>query len=219
MSSSPLEGPGLLRHTFRNPDGSWQPVFGLIETQEQNDPGAFSAVSCAGLGDQLHVVGSAGGQLWHTFRNPDGSWQPVFGLIESQERNDPGAFSAVSCAWMFGGSGFQVVDQLHVVGIAGGQLWDTFRTPLGWQPIFGLIESQEQNDPGAFSDVSCSPVGNQLHVVGVAGGQLWHTFRNPDGSWQPVFGLIESQEQNNPGAFSAISCSQQGDQLQVVGIA
>ena len=50
------------------------------------------------------------------------------------------------------------------------------------------------------------------------GGQLWHTIRNPDGSWQPNFGLIEGQEHNDPGAFSAISCAGVGNQLQVVGV-
>jgi len=76
---------------------------------ESNDPGAFSAISCAGVGDQLQVVGIAGGQLWHTIRRSDQSWQPFFGLIEGVESNNPGAFSGV-------GSG-GVGDQLHVVGI------------------------------------------------------------------------------------------------------
>jgi len=43
--------------------------------------------------------------------------------------------------------------------------------------------------------------------VGVAGGQLWHTIRNADGSWQSSFGLIESQESNNPGPFTAIGAA------------
>ena len=148
----------------------------------------------------MHVVGIAGGLLWHTIRNPDGSWVPAFGLVESVEQNDPGAFSAISCAG--------VGNELHVVGIAGGLLWHTIRSPDGsWVPAFGLVESVEQNDPGAFSAISCAGVGNELHVVGIAGGLLWHTIRNPDGSWVPAFGLVESVEQNDPGAFSAISCA------------
>ncbi len=47
----------------------------------------------------------------------------------------------------------------------------------------------------------------ELEVVGVGGGQLWHTIRNADGSWQPFFGLIETQEKNNPGPFTAISAA------------
>jgi hypothetical protein len=61
-------------------------------------------------------------------------------------------------------------------------------------------------------------VGSELQVVGIAGGQLWHTIRNADGTWQSFFGLIEAQESNNPGAFSAVGCAGVGNQLQVVGI-
>ncbi len=156
---------GQLWHTIRNPDGSWQPSFVLIESQEQNNPGTFSRVGCAGVGDQLQVIGITfgqlhNGQLWHTIRDPDGSWQPSFGLIESQEQNNPGVFSAVGCAG--------IGDQLQVVGIVNGQLWNTIRKPDGsWQPSFGLIESQEQNNPGVVSEVSCAGVGDQLQVVGI----------------------------------------------------
>ena len=58
-------------------------------------------------------------------------------------------------------------------------------------------------------------------VRGYLAGSGWSDYRSTGsvcGHRLPE-GLIESQEQNNPGAFSAISCSQQGDQLQVVGIA
>jgi hypothetical protein len=105
----PVSAPGWAWHTIRNVDGRWQPTFGVVQGQEHNNPGAFSAVSCAGVGSALQVVGIVGGQLWHTIRNPDGSWQSTFGLIEGQEHNNPGAFSAVSC----GGT----VADLQVVGV------------------------------------------------------------------------------------------------------
>jgi hypothetical protein len=112
------------------------------------------------------------------------------------------------------------IDNSCVLPVAApGWAWHTIRNPLGtWQPTFGLIEGQEHNNPGAFSAVSCAGVGNQLQVVGIVGGQLWHTIRNPDGTWQPTFGLIEGQEHNNPGAFSAVSCAGVGNQLQVGGV-
>jgi hypothetical protein len=156
----PVSAPGWAWHTIRLSDQSWQPFFGLIERNESNNPGAFSAVSCGGVVDQLHVVGIAGGQLWHTIRRSDQSWQSFFGLIEGVESNNPGAFSAVSCAG--------VGDQLQVVGIAGGQLWHTIRrSDQSWQSFFGLIEGVESNNPGAFSAVGCGGVGDQLHVVGI----------------------------------------------------
>jgi hypothetical protein len=98
-------------HTIRNSDGSWQPSYGLVESQEHNNPGPFMAVSCAGVGNQLELVGlSQDGQMWHTIRNSDGSWQPSYGLVESQEHNNPGPFMAVSCAG--------VGNQLELVGLA-----------------------------------------------------------------------------------------------------
>jgi hypothetical protein len=209
---------GQLWHTIRNSGGGWQSTFGLIEAQEHNNPGAFTAVSCAAVGDQLQIVGVAGGQLWHTIRNGDGSWQSTFGLIESQEHNNPGAFTAVSCAG-FGNQSPLGDGQLHFVGVAGGQLWHTIRNAAGnWQSSFGLIETQEHNNPGAFTAVSCAAVGDQLQIVGIAGGQLWHTVRNAAGNWQSSFGLIETQEHNNPGAFTCVSCAGVGNELQLVGL-
>jgi hypothetical protein len=206
---------GLMWHTLRNPDGSWVPQFGLVESQEQNDPGPFLSAASAGVGDALHVVAvsQATGQLWHTIRNADGTWQSAYGLIESQEQNDPGPFIAVGC----GGAG----TDLQVVALdRNGQMWHTIRNADGtWTPEFGLVESQEQNDPGPFTAVACAGVGDTLHVVGLSqDGQLWHTIRNADGTWQSTYGLIESQEQNDPGQFTDVACGGVGDTLQVVGL-
>jgi hypothetical protein len=104
------ETKGQMWHTIRNPDGSWQPSYGLIEGQESNDPGPFGQVACGGVAGALHVVGlSSGGQMWHTIRNPGGTWQPSYGLIEGQESNDPGPFAQVACGGVVGAG--------HVVGL------------------------------------------------------------------------------------------------------
>ena len=108
---------------------------------------------------------------------------------------------------------------MELVGIVNGQLWHTIRNADGsWQPQFGLVEGQEKNNPGAFSAISCAGVGNIMELVGIVNGKLWHTIRNADGSWQPQFGLVEGQEKNNPGAFSAISCAGVGNIMELVGI-
>ena len=78
------------------------PTFGLVEGQESNNPGPFGAISCAGAGDELQMIGVAGGQLWHTIRHADGSWVPSFNLVEGQEPNNPGPFGAISCAGVGG---------------------------------------------------------------------------------------------------------------------
>ena len=41
----------------RNADGSWQKTYGLVEGQEQNNPGPFTTVGCAGVGNALQLVG------------------------------------------------------------------------------------------------------------------------------------------------------------------
>jgi hypothetical protein len=67
--------------------------------QESNDPGEFQAVSCAGVEGELQVVGvTEDGEMWHTIRHANGSWQPSFGDVKAQESNDPGEFKAVACA-------------------------------------------------------------------------------------------------------------------------
>ena len=106
-----LSQDGQMWHTIRNPDGSWQPNYGWVEGQEHNNPGPFKAVSCAGVGGALQVVGlSQDGQMWHTIRNPDGSWAPNYGWVEGQEHNNPGAFMDVGCAG--------VAQEMQLVGLA-----------------------------------------------------------------------------------------------------
>jgi hypothetical protein len=101
---------GELYHTIRNPDGSWQNFFGLIESRVCGGPAkGFGRADCAGVGDVLEIAGlGSDGQLYHTIRNPDGSWQNFFGLIEAQVTGGPLQFTAVSCA--------RVGADLHIVG-------------------------------------------------------------------------------------------------------
>ena len=217
-------GPGgTLLHTVRYSNGAWQGGFASVESQELNDPGAFSDVACAGVENELHVVAvGPGGQLAHTTRHTNGMWHQWFGNIELQHSNDPGPFTAVACAGVSNGAN----EELHVVAVGpGGQLWHTIRYLDGsWQGVFGFVEGQESNDPGEFTDVSCSAVNNQLHVVAVGpAGLLWHTIRFLGGNWQSSFELIENQESNDPGAFGAVSCAGVNNgvdnELQLVGIA
>jgi hypothetical protein len=106
-----LGNDGKLWHTIRNANGGWQSSFGLIESQSSGGPASFVAVACGSAdGHALQVVGvGSDGRLWHTIRNPNGSWQSGFGLIESQSAGGPRSFKGVGCAGAGGG--------LHVVGV------------------------------------------------------------------------------------------------------
>ncbi len=192
---------GGLWHTIRHDDQSWQPFFGDVKSVESNDPGHFSAVGCAGVRDDLHLVGLTDtGGMWHTIRHDDQSWQPFFGDVKSVESNDPGYFRAVACAG--------VNDDLHVVALTDtGGMWHTIRHRDGsWQPSFGDVKSVESNDPGHFSAVGCAGVSGELHVVGLTDdGRMWHTIRHDDQSWQPFFGDVKGVESNDPGYFSAVA--------------
>ena len=91
----------------------------------------------------------------------------------------------------------------QVTRAGGATLADNYHTLTGKNTAYADLKAAVQ----ALTVTSDNPFGDQLQVVGVVNGQLWHTIRNPDGSWQPSFGLIEGQEQNNPGAFDAVSCA------------
>ena len=108
-------------HTIRfsNPP-SWQPSWGDVQGQESNDPGGFTWLACAGVGNDLHVVGlDRNGRPWHTIRfsNPPG-WQSFWGDIQANESNDPGGFRQTACAG--------VGNDLHVIGLTG-HPWHTIR--------------------------------------------------------------------------------------------
>jgi hypothetical protein len=203
---------GQMWHTIRYPDSSWQANYDFVPGQDSSDPGPFTDLACAGLGDRLHVLGLArDGRVWITARYAGGNWEPRFGLLDGQDSNNP--FMAIALA--------DADTTLHVVGLSMlGQQWHTFRDNLGAWHAFGLIEGQEQNDPGPFLELSCAGVGDTLHVVGLSlKGEQWHTTRDSNGTWQPDYGLVESEASNNPGRFLDVSCAGIGNTLVLIGIA
>ena len=170
---------GSLFHTIRfSAEGNWQP-FGDVKDQA-GDPGHISAVACAEVGGDLHLVAvTDGGALVHTIRfSPAGNWQP-FGDVKGQA-GDPGHISAVACA--------DVGGDLHLVAVTdGGAFVHTIRfSPAGnWQP-FGDVKGQA-GDPGFVSAVTCAEVAGDLQLVAITdAGGMFHTIRfSTAGNWQP----------------------------------
>ena len=126
---------GELWHRRRSTSGTWS---GWTKIITPSAAGAFTAVSCAGFSEFLHVVGvGAKGEssnLWHTIRKPDGSRQTSVANI--RDAGHDRTFSAASCA---------IVGQdLHVLGVADGDIWHTMRSASRrWKSTWGTPPGQD----------------------------------------------------------------------------
>ena len=197
---------GEVRHAERALDATWPAGYAALPTPPA--AGKFTAVSSAGVGSTLQVVGLAGQgthtNLWHTIRSSSGTWQASFGNV-----NDPGhprTLSAVSCA--------AVGSDLHIVGIDGGSVVHTARKSSGWQPHFDTVDLPTGKGPATA--VACAGVGSSLHVLAVADGELWHNVRDSAGKWQHAFDHVVTTA---AAEFTAVACAGVYGALQVVGLA
>jgi hypothetical protein len=99
--------------------------------------------------------------LWHSIRNPDGSWQAQFGNVKDPGGRGgivpPGVSTASAGPRMFAGAGCAGVYQdLQVVAIETGRIWHTIRRAnRTWQPNFGHLLGPNGN---AVDAVACAAV-------------------------------------------------------------
>jgi len=194
---------GQLYHTLRDWSGGWQPSFGIIESYVSGAPGPFKAACCAAAAnDDVHVVALDGtGQLWHTVRHSNGSWQSAFVAV-------PGAAGPILA-----------VDAVHVdddliVAVVGsdGWLYTTKRDDAGgsWDGVFDFKPGQPNAD-GPYKDVAIARVGDNGHLVAVSqGGLVYHAWFQDNWlwpTWQGSWNSIVAQESNDPAPFGAVTCS------------
>jgi Common central domain of tyrosinase len=159
------------------------------------------------LGYSYDLMDSTNGDLLHTIRFNNNTWQRSLYNVEKQS-GERGIFVDADCA----GAG----NKLHVCGVTNdGHLWHTFRSHSGnWQNGFGDIENQSGNQ-GLFAKVACGGIGSRLHVCGITSdGRLWHTSRNgTTGGWQN-FTDVESHS-GQVGDFADVACCGVGNNLHI----
>ncbi len=207
---------GRIYHTIRFADGSWQPDFGDVNTQESNGKQVgFISVDCSGIGNNLHTTALAlGGVIYHTIRFANGSWASSFGIVNPKE-NIP--FKAVGTSGAMSG-------KLHLVALSSystlnGVLWHTIRFADGRWTRFSNVNAQESNSNLRFQNVDCASIDEDLHVVTVENdGVLWHTIHFADGSWQSGFGNVNDRESNDNLRFKSVGCASIGDNLHVIAL-
>ena len=118
-------------------------------------------MSCAGVGQTLHVAAVGNdGDLYHTIRDADGSWQNTFGVVKAEVAGGPARYGRVGCA--------STGESLQLVGVGSdAELCHTIRNPDGtWQNEFGLVEGQVGGGPSGFATIGCGTPGGALHVIG-----------------------------------------------------
>ncbi len=209
-----------------------------------NDNRPIVGAACAtNRGGDLHICAfdgpgnlpSAGpGNMVHTIRFADGSWQPFLGDVKSQIPQGPTPqFSDNSLACAANKNG-----DLHVCTID--TLWKMVHairfTDGSWQPFWGDVQSQITRGPTPTFEnltvIACAanPAGD-LHIcansllpnppLSQEPGPLVHTIRFADGSWQPFCGNVQSQLTQGPiiDSVDSIACAaNKGGDLHICAI-
>ncbi|WP_329492987.1 RHS repeat-associated core domain-containing protein [Kitasatospora herbaricolor] len=137
------------------------------------DPSQVTQISAAADGSQTWGVGLAGGKVWTSAQNADGTWAPFSDLMVRA-----GALANVESVSAAVSDG-----KLQVMAVAGGKIWHTLRGVDGkWQPwgdVFSVVGALAQP-----SQLALTATTSGLEVLTFSGGKLWHTVRLASGSWQ-----------------------------------
>lgn len=225
-----IDRTGRLTHTIRRIDGTWLPfgdVKGVVLGTNPGsfDPGSFTDVACAGVGNDLQVCGlTQGGGLVHTIRAIAGNWPFGFGDVLAAASAPQGTVLAIGAAGM--GGQLRVAAAIRrrtgTIVSVDQELHEAARNPSGAWAAFA-------NRGGSFSDVSFGQAGGQLHFCGttfdhrgIRMNVLEHALKTGS-TWSPfgdVRGVVLAQNPGSldPGLFHLVSCSGIDGQLHVCAI-
>lgn len=184
---------GAVFHNIRfGHDGSWQGFLPIPGTIGRAFGSVFQgAITCASVGDDLHVVGIIQGNAWHNIRYGDRSWQG-FAHVHGPNNEGHGDITSVACASTTGG-------ELQVIGLVHGAVWHALRNSQGTWTAFNQpgINGESINDPSRpFNSISCCGVNPIFHIVAIrcwvdegvgvapiAFQDGFHVMRAADGVW------------------------------------
>jgi hypothetical protein len=156
-----LDQSGQAHHTARDGEGNWHQFRSLGQLYDA--PARFVAVDCAAVwGGSLHLLGVGGnGELYHTIRWPDGTWQRYFGVLGGQQHGVVPRFAlGVACTHVGHDLGLIAICSDH-------RLFHSTRQPDGtWRGSMWFGEQQLRDWPVEFFDVSCASTGDALHLIG-----------------------------------------------------
>jgi hypothetical protein len=186
-------------HTIRNPDGTWTAADSVNGHISVAGPAiSVAAVSTAAGQIEMAFV-TTDGRLWHTVRNPDGTWAAADNV--ASHILIVGAVTAVAAASSAAG-------QLELIyTTANGAIWQAVRsaagtwgTPENFSPLWGNVGRIT-----ALAATSCDPSQTQLMFATREGG-LWHSIQQAGGGWTLPLGDVHGQI-GNPGVVVAAAAA------------
>ncbi|HEY7144998.1 MAG TPA: hypothetical protein VH637_12195 [Streptosporangiaceae bacterium] len=190
---------GQLWHTIRNPDGTWAAADSVNGHISVAGPVISAAAASTAAGQVEMAYSTEDGRLWHTVRNPDGTWAAADNL--AAHILIIGAVTSVTAACSAAG-------QLGLIyTTADGSIWQAVRSasgtwgsPENFSPLWGSIGAIT-----AIAATSCDPSQTQLMFATREGG-LWHSIQLAGGSWTLPPGDVHGQI-GNPGVVTAIAAA------------
>ncbi|MEV4557101.1 hypothetical protein AB0K51_08895 [Kitasatospora sp. NPDC049285] len=182
-----IDPSGRLMHTVERSDGSWQP-WGVASSPSGLGSGQFFSVAAADVNGELQVVGTMWtGEVLHTLRHADGSWQPWGNVMGATGTPSPWGWTTDVAVAGINGQLQVVVCDNSVVGA-----YHAIRRADGTWTRWGNVVDQVRFDRAGYygsnlGGVDGAAVNGEFQLVfepSTNTGDLYHTIRRADGTWQ-----------------------------------